>query len=140
MIGGIDLYLKGRTHYNDADLIVRFIRWYWKKAIIDVPGVYNPTPIWNPGLFPVKKGDEFFIYANLDAYESWTEHGRTTKNANDLIFIIVESDCISFVVDNSISGTFFLVKELRKSIRRNRRGYNRSKREEKCPMISTPIW
>ena len=120
MIGGLDILIKGTTSKSDLDCILRTIRFYWRKAILESPGMLGPISIVDSKLYPIPMMEECFIYSNVSAYQSWEEFGRTDKNADHLIYIVVERNALCLTFDNARSATFRYVKEIISALEYNR--------------------
>jgi len=54
---------------------------------------------------------EYFIYKDLDAYDSWEKFGATTENENSMIYVIVLGSSATFVVGNRESDIGRLIIE-----------------------------
>lgn len=121
MIGGSDFEINGLTTRSDLDCFVRTIRLYWPKAIIETESLSEPKSIADPDIYPVSWMDAFFVYSSLAAFESWDEFGRTDKNADHLLYAIIEADAICITIDDATSKTAQYVKEIETALKYNRR-------------------
>jgi hypothetical protein len=63
---------------------------------------------------------EAFIYESHAAYESWTASGLTHANADKMLAVTLEHDCISFVVNDRLGTTAAIVGDMMDSVRENR--------------------
>ncbi len=121
MIGGDDLFLEGQPGIDDIDFIVRFFRHAWPTAIFEGAPDYEAIPIDSPKLFPVKWRSELFLYRDQESYDSWKRDGLTTDNGSAVVYVIVEEELMSFVVDDRSSPSGRLVLELIEALQQNRR-------------------
>jgi hypothetical protein len=113
MIGGFDVAVIGKTCLEDVVSLLRVARREWEHAVVEVGGSDETMPIADAIKKPSSLTNEFFIYENWVAHESWTELGLTDENADQVISVIVEKDGISFVVDTPDSASGKIVEKMK---------------------------
>ena len=120
MIGGIDIMFEGRVAPDDFDVILRIARAFWSSAFVEsgdgTIAVGIGAALRTPWAIPC----ELFLYENRAAYASWTADGLTDQNADQLISVSVEEDCISFVVSGEKTPSHELAAAIIDALRRNR--------------------
>ena len=119
MMGGDDLVLEGAPRGDELDLTVRWLRWQWCHAVVDVPG-QEPLPISSEVLFPLTAATEAFIYRDRASFESWQQEGLTDWNADAVIWVALNEDCVSFVMNHRDSVSGRLVRGIIENLRQNR--------------------
>jgi hypothetical protein len=120
MIGGVDTALVGPVLGGDLDVLLRAARAVWPLAIVESD---DGTVVKKIGEALRLRWDapcEFFIYENRAAYESWSAHGLTDGSANKIVTVMVEPDCISFVVGDDDGPTASIVRETVDALTKNR--------------------
>jgi hypothetical protein len=120
MIGGVDIALPGPVLAGDMDVLLRAARAEWPRAVVEDGDGTIVVQIGDALRRPWDVPCEVFIYEDREAYESWTAHGLTEQNANTIVSVMVERDCISFVVGDSIGPTASIVAQTIYAVRNNR--------------------
>jgi hypothetical protein len=91
MIGGIDIVLEAPLGIPVFDMILRRIRHFWPEAVYqNADDEVNSYPIrehWES--ISCIQADEFFIYKNLEAAQSWDKAGAIQANHNTMIHVII---------------------------------------------------
>lgn len=129
MIGGTDIIIPGLTTRFDVAFIIRGVRQFWRKAVVESPHLSCPMVVDEPNLYPIPRMDECFIYSSRAAFESWERAGRTDQNADHLIYLVLESDAICLTIDNTTSKTSKIVQEVVEGLEHHRkRGYRHVRR------------
>ena len=112
MIGGDDLVLPGATSADDVDAILRLVVAFWPDAVFEVAAVEGGEPIRTSRPFPAARWADVFAYRDDASFTSWKQSGLTPTNAGAAIYVAVEADAISFVVDDRDSSTGLLVRDV----------------------------
>ena len=129
MIGGDDLLVEGPTTMSDVDLALRMLMRKWREAVIeDDRGRVHMSS--DPDLWPLPRINELFVYRDQASFDSWKSEGLTDENAEAVVWISIQTDAISFVMNDRESPTGRVVQEVTEAITRNRRwlGYASVKR------------
>ncbi len=124
MIGGYDTVLPGLVLGEDLDFLLRATRAAWPQAVVESDGG-TVSKIGDALRLRWDAPCEFFIYEHRAAYESWAAHGLTDENANTIITVMVEPDCVSFVADVATGPAAAVVREALESLEKNRRFFSR---------------
>ena len=101
MISGHDIVIRTHSPQELAIETVKLIRFKWMKLLIENADSGDLIKFEFPffQLFP----DEFFVYENALAKQSWDEHGASSKNANTMFHIIVQDSQVTLVVDDPLN-------------------------------------
>lgn len=140
-IGGKDLIILREKQRGDVNLAMRAIAKHWPNAFVEYLeyitreitkiAIYAPlvkTPLeWRQAehmdyvFNPVPEhATEVFIYYDKAAQESWEANGLTEDNADKMIFLTFESDCIACVVKEDPSNTSQIIEDIRAELTRNK--------------------
>ena len=121
ILGGFDIELAGAVIAgNDMNVVLRSLRGAWPQAIVETSDGTSVITIATAITQRWSAPCEVFIYEHRASYESWTANGLTVENANEMIAVAVESDGMSFVVNDPNAPTVILVRELMDAVTQNR--------------------
>jgi len=129
MIGGHDVSLTGPVLRDDMEVLLRAARAAWPSAVLESGDGETQMPIGEAIRHQTAMPSEVFLYKNRGAYESWTASGLTEENAEEMVAITAETDCLSFVLNDPAASTGSIVTEMIEAVRENRR----TRRALPCP-------
>jgi hypothetical protein len=92
-VGGEDLILEGPVARGDTEYLIESLKGEWPNHFVE-----EEWPPMYPNFLR-----EVFVYRDKNMKTSWDVYGRTPDNADALVTILVEDDCISMVVDQKSS-------------------------------------
>jgi len=121
MIGGDDIVIEGPSGIDDVMTILSFMRHAWPDAVFEATMQEGDEPARLERPFPARLMAEIFIYRDLSSYTSWKCDGLTNDNGSAIVYIVIEPEAISFVVDDRSSEAGLLIQELVFAVDRNRR-------------------
>ena len=101
MISGDDIVIKTQSPQELAEETVKMIRFEWKQLVIE--DADSGDSIAFKSIFCQSLPNEFFVYENALAKESWDEHGACSQNANTMFHIIIQDRQVTLVVDDPLS-------------------------------------
>jgi hypothetical protein len=120
MIGGVDIPFTGTVLDGDVDVLLRAARAAWPHAFVESGDGTFAEPIGRAVRVRWSAPAEMFVYESPEAYASWTASGLTEENADKMVAVTLEADCISFVVNDEGGTTGAIVRDMVESVRENR--------------------
>jgi hypothetical protein len=120
MIGGYDVLLPGLVLPDDMDVLLRASRAAWPSAMVESGDGQTLLTVGEALRVRWPISGEVFIYKTRGAYASWTASGLTDENANEMVAITLEQDCIAFVVSDAAAPTSTMVDEMIEAVKENR--------------------
>lgn len=116
-IGGVDLVLPGAPTHRDFKTLLRALQERWPDAIVEADVI---LPVENAIEHDWGLQEDLFLFENQAAYASWTAHGMTNDNEDQLIAVTFHRDVIIFVVSDADTPSYEVVQELMAAVRRTR--------------------
>ena len=101
MISGDDIIIKTQFPQELAEETVKMIRLEWKQLLIE--NADSGDLIAFGSLFYQPLPNEFFVYKDALAKESWDDQGACSQNANTMFHIILQDRQVTLVVDDPLS-------------------------------------
>jgi hypothetical protein len=119
MIGGYDIIVDLVPQPGDAGVILDRMRGIWPGGYFQEADAGIYAPIDTEGLLTVVPHDEFFLYRDKEAFDSWERDGLTPTNGDTMIYVLLGKG-MTFVVDARESVTAGIVADLVAALRRSR--------------------
>jgi hypothetical protein len=89
-IGGTDIVLLAPADVPIADLVLRICRRFWPNCVFQEANSAAVHKLDEVMLWLRLTGcNEFFIYHDSDAADTWTTHGSTSINLNNMLHFIL---------------------------------------------------
>lgn len=138
-IGGKDINILRQKQHGDVNIVMKAIAKSWPNAFVEytqitrepnklstytliekkplkwekseyMDYIFNPIP---------EQATEVFIYYDKAAQESWEADGLTEDNADKMIFLTFEDDCIACVIKEDPSNTSQIIEDIKEELTRN---------------------
>ncbi len=117
MIGGYDCYIFGSVSAPDMEFILRALHERWPKGTM----VVEPSgsrPLVNRSR-PARVANTS-VYRTPEDESSWDRDGMTIDNAEGVVLVYPESNCIAFVVSGENTPSGKIVKDIISNLQRHR--------------------
>lgn len=91
-IGGIDIVFRVPTPSNETlqARAVEFFSRRWPACVVETDATEEPLSPTSPDCRRfVLNAPEFFVYPSAEAAASWTEHGASDENMNQMVHVLV---------------------------------------------------
>ena len=100
MISGNDIVIRTQSPLELAEETVKLIRFKWKQLLIENADSGDIIAFEFP--FFQSLPNEFFVYENALAKQSWDDQGACSQNANTMFHVIVQARQVTLVVDDPL--------------------------------------
>lgn len=90
MIGRTDVVLSAPPCASVGEIVVDVCRRYWPKAVFQDVDEEQTHPLdGNAAWVHAASGNEFFVFRDAAAAESWERLGAVTENANTMLHFLI---------------------------------------------------
>lgn len=101
MISGNDIIISTQSPQELAEETLKLIRFEWKQLLVENADSGDLIAFEFPYFQSLP--NEFFVYENALAKQSWDEQGADSQNANTMFHVIVQDHQVTIVVDDPSS-------------------------------------
>lgn len=109
VIGGVDKIVnitRPMGWREKMDLFKTLIA-VWPNGVLEDTVSANVTRLVEVGSLP----DEFFVYRDRKAYESWDEHGATQDNQGAMIHFLLDDEQVTWVIGEEVGEDVTMISE-----------------------------